>query len=268
MFVFHVICSDVNRDCAYSCIFLTVQCFFDLLFLVYLFVLLAFIVNSLLFVFFEQKTAYEMRISDWSSDVCSSDLVLCRVEPARSGDRLAQGGDQRRHRNAVARGAFGEIGGVDLQAVGHLGDDLGCRFGDHADARLGARQRPLDRQHEAELRAVVEPPGQLRVGQQWPGEGAVEGRDAHAAAAIVRLGGQAATVAGRPSICRASCAVATRRPYCPQSSATRATSSALLLARRALSKRLLSSRPVRQRSEEHTSELQSLMRNSNAVSCL
>src|SRR3546814_10525222 len=27
-------------------------------------------------VFFKQKTAYEMRISDWSSDVCSSDLGL------------------------------------------------------------------------------------------------------------------------------------------------------------------------------------------------
>src|SRR3546814_3575957 len=34
------------------------------------------IVFSLIFVFFfKQKTAYEMRISDWSSDVCSSDLV-------------------------------------------------------------------------------------------------------------------------------------------------------------------------------------------------
>src|SRR3546814_3433975 len=28
----------------------------------------------ILFFFFKQKTAYEMRISDWSSDVCSSDL--------------------------------------------------------------------------------------------------------------------------------------------------------------------------------------------------
>src|SRR3546814_13223513 len=28
------------------------------------------------FFFFKQKTAYEMRISDWSSDVCSSDLGL------------------------------------------------------------------------------------------------------------------------------------------------------------------------------------------------
>src|SRR3546814_2948261 len=32
----------------------------------------------LFFCFFKQKTAYEMRISDWSSDVCSSDLLLER----------------------------------------------------------------------------------------------------------------------------------------------------------------------------------------------
>src|SRR3546814_5232690 len=36
-----------------------------------------------MFFFFKQKTAYEMRISDWSSDVCSSDLgmeveTICR----------------------------------------------------------------------------------------------------------------------------------------------------------------------------------------------
>src|SRR3546814_4240744 len=30
--------------------------------------------DCVLFFFFKQKTAYEMRISDWSSDVCSSDL--------------------------------------------------------------------------------------------------------------------------------------------------------------------------------------------------
>src|SRR3546814_3193020 len=35
------------------------------------------------FFFFKQKTAYEMRISDWSSDVCSSDLEsTCRRGPA------------------------------------------------------------------------------------------------------------------------------------------------------------------------------------------
>src|SRR3546814_2457959 len=39
------------------------------------------------FFFFKQKTAYEMRISDWSSDVCSSDLTLpCnRPEPGLRG---------------------------------------------------------------------------------------------------------------------------------------------------------------------------------------
>src|SRR3546814_21033333 len=39
---------------------------------------------SLFFFFFKQKTAYEMRISDWSSDVCSSDLAERRDRlPAR-----------------------------------------------------------------------------------------------------------------------------------------------------------------------------------------
>src|SRR3546814_18319812 len=35
------------------------------------------------FFFFKQKTAYEMRISDWSSDVCSSDLVARSLVPGR-----------------------------------------------------------------------------------------------------------------------------------------------------------------------------------------
>src|SRR3546814_5828359 len=45
------------------------------------------------FFLFKQKTAYEMRISDWSSDVCSSDLLLTpwpaierRVRAAAAGD--------------------------------------------------------------------------------------------------------------------------------------------------------------------------------------
>src|SRR3546814_20672246 len=33
--------------------------------------------------FFKQKTAYEMRISDWSSDVCSSDLIRGPIQPVR-----------------------------------------------------------------------------------------------------------------------------------------------------------------------------------------
>src|SRR3546814_10519102 len=36
-------------------------------------------VGCLAFFFVKQKTAYEMRISDWSSDVCSSDLITGRL---------------------------------------------------------------------------------------------------------------------------------------------------------------------------------------------
>src|SRR3546814_17872120 len=38
--------------------------------------------------FFKQKTAYEMRISDWSSDVCSSDLFTMSYPYVSAGDAL------------------------------------------------------------------------------------------------------------------------------------------------------------------------------------
>src|SRR3546814_6652353 len=45
-----------------------------------------------LFFFFKQKTAYEMRISDWSSDVCSSDLrIIAGVETADAGQVFING---------------------------------------------------------------------------------------------------------------------------------------------------------------------------------
>src|SRR3546814_11132594 len=49
--------------------------------------------------FFKQKTAYEMRISDWSSDVCSSDLLKLQGEDAHTLHRRRQhahseGGDE------------------------------------------------------------------------------------------------------------------------------------------------------------------------------
>src|SRR3546814_8056207 len=45
--------------------------------------------------FFKQNTAYEMRISDWSSDVCSSDLTAAeRDDLEAAGDALAQATDR------------------------------------------------------------------------------------------------------------------------------------------------------------------------------
>src|SRR3546814_5949437 len=58
---------------------------------------------SVVFFFFKQKTAYEMRISDWSSDVCSSDLHEQPLEhsrrrqsarPAYPARRAARRGEQ------------------------------------------------------------------------------------------------------------------------------------------------------------------------------
>src|SRR3546814_5050866 len=63
---------------------------------------LLFLIFTVICFFFKQKTAYEMRISDWSSDVCSSDLV----DEATDADVVA-----------------------DL-VLGHLGADLGDDAGD------------------------------------------------------------------------------------------------------------------------------------------
>src|SRR3546814_11648185 len=70
--------------------------------------------------FFKQKTAYEMRISDWSSDVCSSDLHPAR-DPRRLSERGArtgglgpargQGRGDRPHRSLRGRGCGGEGAG-------------------------------------------------------------------------------------------------------------------------------------------------------------
>src|SRR3546814_2682106 len=52
------------------------------------------------FFFFKQKTAYEMRISDWSSDVCSSDL---HARQAGAGIRRRSERRSRRNRAGPAR---------------------------------------------------------------------------------------------------------------------------------------------------------------------
>src|SRR3546814_20898567 len=72
--------------------------------------LLVVIVCVLFFFFFKQKTAYEMRISDWSSDVCSSDLPRNTVVSLADGtvhlERLAQRriGEQRHVEFAIDLG--------------------------------------------------------------------------------------------------------------------------------------------------------------------
>src|SRR3546814_7101564 len=72
----------------------------------------SFILFVFIFFFFKQKTAYEMRISDWSSDVCSSDLSsaahangggAAAPTPRMSGDRGAGAGGSASSRPSTAR---------------------------------------------------------------------------------------------------------------------------------------------------------------------
>src|SRR3546814_9584934 len=58
-------------------------------------------VVMLILFFFKQKTAYEMRISDWSSDVCSSDLGRCLAPRRPGGGGGARNPPARRKRGAV-----------------------------------------------------------------------------------------------------------------------------------------------------------------------
>src|SRR3546814_5196153 len=81
------------------------------------------------FFFFKQKTAYEMRISDWSSDVCSSDLPeLVRIELPLD-DRFPQ-----------------PEGGVDEDHVRETA--VGIQREHDAGAAPVARHHPLDRSEE------------------------------------------------------------------------------------------------------------------------
>src|SRR3546814_6685590 len=52
--------------------------------------LICFLLLFFFFFFFKQKTAYEMRISDWSSDVCSSDLHDVMAKPRTLFDKIWQ----------------------------------------------------------------------------------------------------------------------------------------------------------------------------------
>src|SRR3546814_15961802 len=76
---------------------------------------------SSLFFFFKQKTAYEMRISDWSSDVCSSDLERDVRKGAGPGRRTVQGADERAARPAIRPACRGHRPGRLRQAARHSG---------------------------------------------------------------------------------------------------------------------------------------------------
>src|SRR3546814_7026552 len=105
-------------------------------------------VHCVLFFFFKQKTAYEMRISDWSSDVCSSDLlpplrVAGLLEAARGA--LAQLSDAemlvtRLEAYPERDTAFAMARATSRQAVEDLIEGIDQGLARHADRRSEERR--------------------------------------------------------------------------------------------------------------------------------
>src|SRR3546814_7768797 len=123
------------------------------------------------FFFFKQKTAYEMRISDWSSDVCPSDLeshpdvtaVVARVLVVRVddvGDLARQRQDARVARLVVAelREAGVALVEADGHAVGHgeLGGVAGGRLVLGGQRLPQAVHQPFrSEEHTSELQSLM-----------------------------------------------------------------------------------------------------------------
>src|SRR3546814_4998089 len=102
-----------------------------------------------LFFFFKQKTAYEMRISDWSSDVCSSDLAADRaagMAPHAFPELLRHRGDDFAGKAPRARKALFK----NIVLVEQLQPEMGVlrRQADIVDTRR--RREMLRRVHRSE----------------------------------------------------------------------------------------------------------------------
>src|SRR3546814_4177350 len=96
--------------------------------------------------FFEQKTAYEMRISDWSSDVCSSDLPAADLADLGGGEvRLRAAQRREQALGAAAVPAHRRRQSVAGMVRGRLGAD------DHRHDRDAAKSE----EHTSELQSLM-----------------------------------------------------------------------------------------------------------------
>src|SRR3546814_2810036 len=104
----------------------------------------------LYFFFFKQKTAYEMRISDWSSDVCSSDLAAAVLPPGKVHIGEIQG--HKDARSALMAGDGKAITNAFFNAEEFKPDGIFTV----ADLRAAALQ-PVERseEHTSELQSLM-----------------------------------------------------------------------------------------------------------------
>src|SRR3546814_6181095 len=119
------------------------------------------VVASLVFFFFKQKTAYEMRISDWSSDVCSSDLVA-KIHPGsfRLDEHLRErGGIAEAEVEPLPRDRKDAVRRITDQRQQFGGDRRGVVEAERiARARLEGRQRAEEtrsEEHTSELQSLM-----------------------------------------------------------------------------------------------------------------
>src|SRR3546814_20022553 len=82
----------------------------------------------MMMLFFEQKRAYEMRISDWSSDVCSSDLVELAPADVAAAEAVGEGDLVDCGISGVARFFQGVAGRGDREQAAARGDELAVLF--------------------------------------------------------------------------------------------------------------------------------------------
>src|SRR3546814_7084809 len=96
--------------------------------------------------FFKQKTAYEMRISDWSSDVCSSDLVNGVSLRVARGETLGLVGESGCGKSTLGRAMLRLVqasgGAVRFEGSDVLTSSEGRRVGKGCVSRCRSRWSP------------------------------------------------------------------------------------------------------------------------------
>src|SRR3546814_1482072 len=128
-----------------TCIFLVLCVIFT--YCVFLFVdIFCYVFLFFVFFFFKQKTAYEMRISDWSSDVCSSDLHSEKLHAAaRPGEPLAAAAFDAMERARVealgARNMAGMRANLSASLALRMRSDPIARAQSHDDVPMRSEER-------------------------------------------------------------------------------------------------------------------------------
>src|SRR3546814_12906180 len=137
------------------------------------------------FFFFKQKTAYEMRISDWSSDVCSSDLAQARQRIALQNPGLARkvlrfvaSADLRRLKCLCALSTadplilppFSPSPKAELEALAATLEAYAAELDEAADAE-GRDRLILESASVTDRAAVADRSERRRGGEEWGGKG-------------------------------------------------------------------------------------------------